>query len=119
MLPDRQFVGRFSNDSLPCWAPPPDTECIFRELIAVELRAGRLTRMRRARIVRYASQIGLSAVDTGRLIAECQSSHLDRTDSASEQPNLRLVGVPARRIALRPRVAITTGILLLIIWMLR
>jgi len=50
-----------------------DTRLIFRRMIEDEVRAGRLTRSRRRRIVRYAAQLDLSAVETGRLIDECRA----------------------------------------------
>ncbi len=54
------------------YVPSIDMTVIFRELIADEVRTGRLTRARRRRIVQYAAHLGLSAVQVGRLIAECQ-----------------------------------------------
>ena len=57
---------------LPVFAPSIDMTTIFRDLIADEVRTGRLTRARRRRIVQYAAHLGLSAVQVGRLIAECQ-----------------------------------------------
>ena len=97
----------------------PDTSTIFRELIAVELRAGRLTPLRRARIVRYASQIGLSAAETGQLIAECRDEAFDQSKQKIGDFGLRIVDPPARLPPLAPKVAITTGILLLMVWLLR
>ena len=119
MLSDRYHAESFLDDRRPYWAPPPDTETIFRELIAAELRAGRLTPLRRARIIRYASQIGLSAVEAGRLIAECRDDALAHSDEKIHEFALRLVDRPSRRPVLTPKVAITTGILLLIVWMIR
>jgi|CXWL01.1.fsa_nt_gi hypothetical protein len=107
------------GDGIPYCPSLPDTRTIFRELIAAELRAGRLTPSRRARIVRYASQIGLSAVEAGRLVTECQDEALDHSDDTIRGFALRLANPPPRRLSLTPRVAITTGILLLIVWMLR
>ncbi len=97
----------------------PDAGTIFRELIAVELRAGRLTPSRRARIVRYASQIGLSAVQAGRFITECRDDALDHSDESIRGFALRLADPPPRRFALSPHVAIITGILLIVIWLIR
>lgn len=68
-----------------------DTETIFRELIAQELRAGRLTRAGRKRIVQYAAQLGLSAVDAGRLIEQCRGSALQSVDPAERRHALKLV----------------------------
>lgn len=119
MLPERHHAELFHNDRLPRWAPLPDNETIFRELITTELRAGRLTPLRRARIVRYALQIGLSAVQAGRLIAQCHDEALARPHESTDGFALRVVHPPVARLAMKPRVAIITGILLLIVWMLR
>jgi len=97
----------------------PDSSTIFRELIVTELRSGRLTPSRRARIVRYASQIGLSAVEAGRLIAECQDEALEHSDETIRGFALRLASSPPRPYALTPRVAIVTGFLLIIVWLIR
>lgn len=56
----------------PVFQPSIDMTTIFRDLIADEVRTGRLSRARRRRIVQYAAHLGLSAVQVGRLIAECQ-----------------------------------------------
>ena len=60
-----------SFSTISVFSSTSDAKSIFRELILEELRAGRLTPIRRSRIVRYASQIGLTAIEAGRLIAEC------------------------------------------------
>lgn len=51
---------------------PLDTKAIFRQMIEEEVRNGRLTPWRRRRIVRYAAQLRLSAVEAGKLIEECR-----------------------------------------------
>ncbi len=56
----------------PTFVPSIDMTTIFRELIADEVRTGRLTRARRRRIIQYAAHLGLSAVQVGRLIEECR-----------------------------------------------
>ncbi len=71
-----------------------DTKDIFRELIAQEVRSGRLTPSRRRRIVRYASHLQLSAVETGRLIAECREEALESEDPEVVYHALRLVEPP-------------------------
>ncbi len=93
---------------------PPDTSMIFREMIAAELGAGRLTRVRRARILRYASQLGLSAAEAGRLIRECRQEF-----ELSDGLGLHAVTPPPRRSAISSGFAITTGILLIVIWLIR
>ena len=77
------------------FAPPIDMQDLFRQLIADELRAGRLTPWRRRRIVRYAAQLGLNAVQAGRLVEECRQAALDSTDALERRRALRLA--PAER----------------------
>ncbi len=90
--------SRFSNEKA-CLSIDPDVTCgprrldtrtIFRQMIAGELRAGRLDRARRARIVRYAAQLGLSAVEAGRLIEECRQEALGCEDLKVRQFALRI-----------------------------
>ena len=92
---------------------------IFRELIATEVKAGRMTSFRRARIVRFASQLGLSAVETGRLIMECQNLAQSQREHASGEPGLEMTECLEKAPAISPRAAIVTGVLLLTIWLLR
>lgn len=102
------------------YCPPlPDTRTIFREMIAAELQAGRLTRVRRARIVRYASHLGLSPVEAGRLITECHRKALHNFEVLTPGIGLGAAAAPPRRFSLAPRVAIITGILLIIVWLIR
>jgi len=75
-------------------SPRIDVQDIFREMIAQELREGRLTPMRRRHIVRYAAQMGLSAVEAGRLIAQCRDEVLQGDDSEGHACALRLVERP-------------------------
>ena len=79
---------------------------IFRELIAQEVRSGRLTPSRRRRIVRYASHLHLSAVETGRLIAECREEALESEDPEVVYHALRLVEPPPAAIPLLVKLAI-------------
>ena len=76
-----------------------DTKDIFRQLIEDEIRHGRLTRSRRKRIVRYAAQLRLSAVEAGRLIEQCRDCILPSDDPGEKCHALRVVeplptGVP-------------------------
>lgn len=64
-----------------------DTETIFRELIRQEILAGRLNRKQRRRVVRYAAQLGLSAVEAGEMIAECRRAALPAKQSPHEVRN--------------------------------
>ena len=70
---------------------------IFRQLIAEELRRGRLSNAERRRIVRYAAGMGLSAVDAGKLVADCREEALLDGDPTVRQHALRLVLPPERR----------------------
>jgi hypothetical protein len=88
-------------------------------MIAEEARCGRLTPIRRARIVRFASQLGLSAVETGRLIEECRRNCPSRDLAAGPQDAGAPAFSPPRSVRMAPRVAIVTGMLLLVIWLLR
>jgi len=54
---------------------------IFREMIRMEIRCGRLSPWRRRRIVQYAAQLNLSAVQAGRLIEECREELYAEWDS--------------------------------------
>lgn len=67
---------------------------IFREMIAQEVRRGRLDRARRGRIVRYASQLGLTAVEAGEMIEACRLEALDDADPVVREHGLRLVDPP-------------------------
>ncbi len=84
---------------------------IFRRLIAEELRTGRLTPSHRRRIVRYAAQMGLSAVETGRLMAACREEALTASDVDVREHALRLVLPEQRRDLPWPaRVAVVLGV---------
>lgn len=91
-----------------------ETRDIFHRMIADELRNGRLSRSRRARIVRYAAQMGLSAVETGKLIQRCREEALRGEDRRAKHHALRLVEPPtpvlSRRVCL---VLVASGVLLI------
>ena len=54
-------------------APDPlDTRAIFEKLIENEVRSGRLSPWRRRRIIKYAAQLRLSAIEAGKMIDECR-----------------------------------------------
>lgn len=83
LSPNQAFKGLTYHGAAfqPSNSPGPiDNQTIFRELIAGEVRAGRMNRAQRRRIVRYAAQLGLSAVEAGELISECQMAALARDD---------------------------------------
>jgi len=84
---------------------------IFRELIADELRSGRLNSNQRRRIVRYAAQMGLSAVETGQLMAACREEALAASDANLREQALRLALPDERRDLPWPaRVAVVVGV---------
>ena len=83
-----------------------DTKEIFRELIAQEVRSGRLTPSRRRRIVRYAAQLHLSAVEAGRMIAECREEALESEDPEEVYHALRLVEPPPAELPVAVKIAI-------------
>lgn len=99
-----------------------DTKEIFRELIAQELRSGRLTPTRRRRIVHYAAQLRISTVEAGRLIAECREEALESEDPEEIYHALRLVEPPPATIPTTVKIAIalTLAIVLykLVSWVL-
>jgi hypothetical protein len=73
---------------------------VFRKLIRDEIRSGRLTPARRRRIVRYAAQLDMSAVDVGLMIAQCREEALKSEDPAARQHALKLVEPPPSRMPL-------------------
>jgi len=86
-------------DDAPATSFIPPTELILRTMIESELRTGRLTPARRRRVVRYAMALGLSAVEAGRLVAQCRDEALAGDDPIARQTALKLVPrpVPDRR----------------------
>lgn len=107
------------QEAIPFTGAVPSKREIFRELIVAELRQGRLNPVRRARIVRFASQIGLTAVEAGRMIHECTMEGLAHPDPIVRQFALSAAEPRATRRWLQPHVAIITGLLLILIWLLR
>ena len=103
---DREGVRQF--------LPPIDTRDIFRELIATELRHGRLTQARRRRIVRYAAQMGLSAVEAGRLITACRAEAMQSGDPAEKYHALRLVEPAPERIPMGLKLALVVALAILL-----
>ena len=98
-------VYRFSSadrppaeNDLPEYMPSIDTHDVFRELIASEIRDGRLSASRRRRIIRYAAHLGLSAVETGKMIARCRDQAIQSDDPNERAFALRLVPEEPARI---------------------
>ena len=104
---DRDDVGSFAGGYSPRdYTRRIDTKEIFRELIAQEVRSGRLSPSRRRRIVRYAAQLRLSAVETGRLIAECREEALESDNVDEVYHTLRLVEPPPKTMPITVKAAI-------------
>jgi len=96
---------------------PPDTKTVFRELIVSELRAGRLTRSGRARIVRYSSRIGLTAVEAGQLISQCAKEALDDVDPEVKQLAFQLTTPPPLKdFWSTSMITIASGIAIISVW---
>ena len=95
-----------------------DTKEIFRRLIAQEVRSGRLTPSRRRRIVRYAAQLHLSAVETGRLIAECREEALESEDTEEIYHALRLVEPPPATMPWPLKIAIVLTVAIVVNFLL-
>ncbi len=93
------------HDTVTLFTPPISTRDIFEQLIADELRAGRLTASRRKRIVGYATGMGLSAVQAGRLITACRDEALAGDDEVARHHALRLVDPPADGLSKRARLS--------------
>jgi hypothetical protein len=94
---------------VPDFVPPIDTEEIFRELIADELRCGRLTRAQRRRIVRYGAAMGLSAVQIGRLVTSCREQALQSDNQTERYHALRLVEPPPPLIPTPVKIGLVVG----------
>lgn len=97
--PTLRLVGTNDHDcddtraDRPAFQPTIHFDDIFREMIRAEIRNGRLSAWRRRRIVQYAAQLKLSAVEAGRLIAECRDEISVAHDPSAEQ-TVRLLEEP-------------------------
>ena len=116
--PSRRTEPR--GDTLRPFAPPLDREAIFLQLIDHELRRGRLTKATRARIVRYACGMGVSATRAGELVQACVD-RLAREHATPERAfALRILDEPdppghvVRR--LKAVVTIATSMLCYLLW---
>lgn len=118
----------------PPFMPSMDMKEIFREMIRQEVQCGRhsrvkpacgrLTRWRRRRIVQYAAGMGLSAVQAGRLVEECQAEvrrqwrSFDPSGLPDQwgKPRLSVVGRHPQRGHFRPRSIILIASVALSAW---
>jgi|GEM_PF-5145707 len=80
----RHMAKRRAEDSLSAF----DSRAVYREMIIHEIKNGALSPWRRKRIVRYAAKLGLSAVEAGRLLAECRAQAAAELESRKEPPRL-------------------------------
>lgn len=94
LVSDRGEDGTDSCAERPVYQPTMHLDDIFRELIRAEIRNGRLSAWRRRRIVQYAAQLKLSAVEAGRLIEECRDELLVGDAPEATEHALRLLPVP-------------------------
>ena len=100
-------------------APSLDTKAIFRQLIEEEIRSGRLTRSRRKRIIRYAAQLQLSAVEAGRLIEQSKLIALRSDDPTEHRHALRLAAPESAGISTTARIwLVVIGAIVLDGWVL-
>jgi len=102
--PDRTY------NETPEFVPQIDTHEVFRALIADEIRNGRLTPVRRRRIVRYAAGLKMSAVEAGRLIAACREEILTSEDPTGRRHALRLVDPQPERISAPLKISILVAL---------
>jgi len=105
--------GLYDSDP-PEYVPRIDTQDIFRRLIEDELRQGRLTPSRRRRIVQYATQLGLSATQAGRLIAACRDEVLQSPVPEERRFALRLVEPPPARVPTPLKIALVVAVALVL-----
>ncbi|MHC4697809.1 MAG: hypothetical protein ACYTFA_13845 [Planctomycetota bacterium] len=95
------------------FAPALDNREIFRELIKEELRNGRLSAAGRRRIVRYAANLRMSAVEAGQLIARCGEEALKSHDPVERFHALRLVRPEPSRVPIALKISIVVALAIL------
>lgn len=113
-LPDRDDARGVFRDYRPNRPRPIDAREIFREMIAQEVRSGRLTPARRQRIVRYAADLRISAEETGRLIAECREEALESGDPDVTYHAMRLVEPPPAAAPLMVKIATVVAVVIVV-----
>jgi len=106
--------------SVRAFAPPVDREAIFMQLVDQELRRGRLNKTTRARIVRYACGMGVSATRAGELLRQCVDRLAQEEGNVERIFALRVLREPQRpdRLARRLKAAVTfaTALLCYLLW---
>ncbi len=101
-----------TEDDPPAYVPSIDTHEIFRQMIAEELRSGRLTAARRRRIIRYAAGMGLSASEAGTLVETCREQALQSDNVEERACALRLAPRETEHIPIAMKLSV---ILLLVV----
>jgi hypothetical protein len=87
-----------------------DTDTIFREMIARELRAGRLTHARKPHIERFGADLGLSTEEANSAIIECREEALHSADSAERRFARRLLDPRPARISTKWKMAVAIAV---------
>lgn len=106
----------------PAYMPRIDTTDILRDLIANEIRGGRLTRARRRAVEKYATQFGLSTTQATRLVDRCRdeatrSHRPTRRRHALRQPDSRSPGFAMSIAVMLALIGIIALDYLLITWL--
>ena len=100
--------------AVPPFAPEIDIEDVFRTLIEDELRNGRLTPARRKRIIRYAAQLRMSAVQAGQLIEASRQKILDGGEATEQCHLLRLVEPRSTKVPLALKISVAVALAIIL-----
>ncbi len=101
---------RIAPEVPPAYVPKIEMRDVFHQMIADELRNGRLTRDGRKRVIRYAAQLGLSAVEAGRLITTCREQILESAEPVELRHALKLVEPDPERIPAAFKLALVAAL---------
>lgn len=114
-LDTEQETGRrIAPEDPPAFVSKIEMRDVFHQMIAEELRNGRLTQERRKRIIRYAAQLGLSAVEAGRLITTCREQVLESADSVGRRHALKLVEPEPERVPAAFKLALVVALAIVV-----
>jgi hypothetical protein len=106
----------------PPWQRSITAQEIFEQLLADEIRAGRLCAAGRRRVMAYGAQLGLSPAQVARMIERSRDAVLTDDDPAIRHHALELIEPPPQRvpvaykIALVIALAIAVDVLILGLW---
>ena len=80
---------------------PWETQHVFREMVVMEVRHGKLNRSRRRRIIQFAARLGISPVQAGHLVQQARRLVAHESPRAmrsfkSSPPDLRYVDLDDR-----------------------